>query len=298
MIPEHIIQAAAERESLDFATFLQSSPPSCLTPVFDIAGRSSYLVFPELQLDCGATCKGTRTFREMSTLGGSNWVEAGEQTDCFVTFLCSNCRSCVKRFSLSVWLLSDKRTHPDKSCHGGVCFKYGEYPFFGSERLPSKLISLIREDRENFRKGRICESQGFGIAAYAYYRRVIESQKIRIFDRMITVAKRLGRCGDLIEQLQRAKKQKQFSEAVKQVRAGLPDAMMIKNKNPLTLLHGVFSDGLHNWSDEVCLKKAADGRAILIAFVERMDLVLQDDAELDRALANLEHRNNAERDNT
>ena len=37
-----------------------------------------------------------------------------------------------------------------------------------------KLKDLLGEHKDYFRRGLICESQGYGIAAFAYYRRIVE----------------------------------------------------------------------------------------------------------------------------
>ena len=64
------------------------------------------------------------------------------------------------------------------------------------------MLRLIQEDRELFLIGRRAETQGMGIGAFAYYRRVVEEQKTRIFDKIIDVAKKLGTKDEQIAQLQ------------------------------------------------------------------------------------------------
>ena len=50
--------------------------------------------------------------------------------------------------------------------------------------------------------------------AFTYYRRVIENQKSRIFDRILSVAKTLGVNSLLISELEDAKNETRFSDAV------------------------------------------------------------------------------------
>ena len=54
--------------------------------------------------------------------------------------------------------------------------KVGEFPFFGAP-VPSNLIKTFGPEKYLFIKGKKCESQSLGIAAFTYYRRVIENQK-------------------------------------------------------------------------------------------------------------------------
>ena len=63
----------------------------------------------------------------------------------------------------------------------------GEYdPPFGPP-TPARVITLIGPDKEYYLKGRRAENQGMGIGAFSYYRRVVENQKNRIIDEVITI---------------------------------------------------------------------------------------------------------------
>ena len=73
----------------------------------------------------------------------------------------------------------------------GSRLSYGEYPPFG-ERTPAKVITMIGPDRDLFLNGRRAENHGLGIGASAYYRRVVENQKDRIFDMIIEAAEATG----------------------------------------------------------------------------------------------------------
>ena len=53
-------------------------------------------------------------------------------------------------------------------------------------------------------KGRRCENQGLSIGAFSYYRRVVESQKDKIFDEIIGVCERLDVDSETIESLKSA----------------------------------------------------------------------------------------------
>jgi hypothetical protein len=64
----------------------------------------------------------------------------------------------------------------------------------------------------------------------------------------------------------------------------LPEGLRIDGHNPLTALHGALSVGLHNESDEECLEAASAVRLVLTDLVERMSLLRQDSAELNKAV--------------
>jgi len=138
-----------------------------------------------------------------------------------------------------------------------------------------------------FLKGRRSENQGLGIAAFAYYRRVIEGQKDRIFDEIIKVCRRLSVDKSAIDELIAAKNEPQFSKAVEAVKHGIPQALLINGHNPLTLLHSALSEGLHAQTDEECLEIATSIRIVMAELAERMGQALKDEAELSTAVSRL-----------
>lgn len=91
----------------------------------------------------------------------------------------------------------------------------------------------------------------------------------------------------MVESLERAKAEHQFSSAMSSVKNAIPQALLIKDQNPLTLLHSALSDGLHAQTDEVCLELAHDVRVILAELAERIGQALKDEDELSAAVARL-----------
>ena len=53
-----------------------------------------------------------------------------------------------------------------------------------------------------------------GIGAYSYYRRDIENQKNRLLDAIIRVAQKIGASQDMLDDLNKAKEETQFTKAV------------------------------------------------------------------------------------
>jgi hypothetical protein len=193
----------------------------------------------------------------------------------------------VKSYSLRFW---DIAPSPDVIGLADVQ-KLAEWPPF-APRTPGKVMSLIGPDRELFIKGRRAEIEGLGIGAFSYYRRIIEVQKNRFLDEIIRVARHVGSPTEAIRALESAKDETQFSRAVDGVKDAIPPALYIKGHNPLTLLHAALSEGLHNDTDEACLRAASDIRFLLIAFAGRLTEAMREQKELDEALTRLVNRNN------
>jgi hypothetical protein len=222
----------------------------------------------------GSQCQGERCFRYHN---GHKHLFINKANDIFLVYLCSNCRRTIKKYALHV-------TTDDGVA--GKCYKYGEYPPFGP-MTPSKLLRLLGDDRETFLKGRRCESQGLGIGAFSYYRRVVENQKNHIFDEIIRVSEKL-KAGDFtLDALRKAKQETQFSKAVSLVKDAIPAALLLNGHNPITLLHSALSVGLHAQTDEQCLESAQDVRVVLAELSDRLGQALKDHAELNLAVQRL-----------
>ncbi|MGY3589005.1 hypothetical protein ACVIGB_002040 [Bradyrhizobium sp. USDA 4341] len=285
-------------EIMAFADFLQTIPPGQSrlvrglgTPAISkpggIAEMYTQLMPPPLELHC-EHCDGERHFRTQDADG----IHVRDHGSLFFEYACSNCRTFRKTFSVHVeftplpnsaaamFASSNKREAT------GRAYKYGEMPPFGVA-VPNRLLKMMGNQRDNFLKGRRCENQGLGIAAFAYYRRCVESQKNEILDEMISVSRKQNASAETISTLEEAKRENQFSKAVSSVKLGLPDSILINTHNPLTLLHSALSAGVHEHTDEQCLEFAQAVRLVLVELAERLTRALKDEAELNTAVSKL-----------
>jgi hypothetical protein len=270
--------------SVSLKEFLETTPPAELRIISDLGDGSThyptsgatwqYMNKPELFLHCDSEqCDGSRIFSTSDSIALSHRTSKLQ----FVRFSCNNCSKTTKVFALWLDLISEA---------SGKAYKYGEVPLFGPP-TPARLISLIGPGRDMFLKGRRSENQCLGIGAFSYYRRIIESEKDRIFDEIARVCKRLGTSPELVAELEAAKRETQFTKAVDSIKHGIPHALLVNGQNPLLLLHSALSEGLHADSDQDCLELAQSIRVVLADFVERVGSVLKDEAELASAVSRL-----------
>jgi hypothetical protein len=274
-----------EPEAMGFAEFLQTVPPGQSRLVKDFGklglfskqqqkGIDFYIavVPPPLELHC-ERCDGPRHFR-----ADDGDTQLRDVASFYVKYTCSNCRSFDKMFSIHLKMVQEGKV--------AEAYKYGEMPTFGVP-VPNRLLKMLGKQRDNFLKGRRCENQGLGIGAFAYYRRVVESQKNEILDEIIAVSRKQGALNETISALEDAKGEIQFSKAVSSVKLGLPDSILINGHNPLTLLHSALSAGVHEHTDERCLELAQAVRLVLVELAERLTQALRDEAELKAAVSRL-----------
>ena len=273
-------------ETCTFAYFLESVPPGAERMVSDLLSSKPPISFPDpflhwslntpdIQLHCSTeTCRGVRVFRCLS--GGEDF-HGYRLKDVFLIYSCRNCTKASKTYALRV---AAKEKGPDS------VVKYGEMPAFGPP-LPPRLINIFGDDRELFMKGRRTESQSLGIGAFVYYRRVVENQKDRLLEEIRKAAERLGADTDLLDSIDRAKGETQFSKAIELVKDAIPDGLKVQGENPLTLLHRVLSRGVHGLDDRECLERAQAVRQVLTELVSNIAQVTKDKRELTDAVKKL-----------
>jgi hypothetical protein len=260
--------------------FLEKIPPGksmIVNEILEDLYDDFWVRTPELELYCeGSRCEGERTFVSGSKIKIHKRDE--QERDIFLHYKCRNCSSIYKTFavhmesqvSLSKWRLE----------------KYGEIPPFGPP-TPPRVVTLVRNEKELFSLGRRCEHQGMGIGAFVYYRRVIESQRNRIFDEVIRVTEKISPKDVVLEELKAAKEENQFTTSVERIKHDLPQTLFINGYNPLTLLHGALSKGVHGLNDAQCLELASDVRNVLFEFTEKLAQALKDDAVLNESVKRL-----------
>jgi len=88
---------------------------------------------------------------------------------------------------------------------GCSVMKVGQFPAWDIS-IPKNLDSVISKHRETLKRGLICESQGFGIGAYGYYRRIVE----------LTIDELLASISDLLQGDDKAR----YEDALELIREG------------------------------------------------------------------------------
>lgn len=272
---------SSDSKDLSFGDFLASAPPGSKTRSLDAIGRDdqaeAVLAQPDVWADCESPlCDGFRNFHCVRS-SYRNRLTTDQIHHVMLQYVCRNCRTSLKVFALLV-----DYEGPNKI----EITKVGEFPSFGP-RTPSRVVSLIGPDRELFLKGRRSESQGLGIGAFAYYRRVVENQWRHLLDEVIRVAKSISASPASVAMLEAAARDTQFSKAVDDVKDAIPAELLIRGHNPLKLLHSALSVGIHDLSDDECLTKATSVRLVLFELAERLGQALKDHATLGAAVTNL-----------
>jgi hypothetical protein len=148
--------------------------------------------------------------------------------------------------------------------------KAGQYPPWNIE-IRKDLTRVLGKYEKVYKKGLICESQGYGIGAYAYYRRIIED----IIDKLLDMIPELlsGNEREIYQHaLELTKQETTASDKIALVKDLLPISLRPGGVNPLNALYQALSEGLHAETDEDCMALAENIRLVLIYLVEQVAL--------------------------
>ena len=117
-------------------------------------------------------------------------------------------------------------------------------------------------------------------AARLYYEHDFSQQQI---------AQKLGVSRPSVSRiLHKARKETQFSKAVKMVKDAIPKELLLTGgHNPLTLVHRALSMGIHELDDSRCLAHAIHVRNVLAALAQQIESLLREDSVLNKSVAEL-----------
>jgi len=173
-----------------------------------------------------------------------------------MVYLCVHCRKFERVFFVKV--ADDKQW----------LMKVGQYPPW-EIKGDINIERLLGKHASYYRKGLVCESQGYGIGAFGYYRRIVEE----IIDGLLDEIAELLTGSELSvyrDALAKTKKTTVTQEKIDLVKDLLPPILRPEGMNPLSALHSALSEGLHAESDEECLEYAETCRNILIFLVNQV----------------------------
>ena len=207
-----------------------------------------------INMSCSA-CESNQTF----TMSNDYW-RPGEPSAVAIgrrllhlSYLCMHCKKAIRHF----YVLIDKAEN--------TLMNVGQYPAWdisGNKKLEKRLGVHVNY----YRRGLICESQGYGIGAFSYYRRIVEEIIDELLDDIsgLLTGEDLAKYSAALEETKRIYVAREKIALVKDL---LPAMLRPNGMNPLNTLHSLLSDGMHARSDEECLEDAESCRTVLLFLV-------------------------------
>lgn len=147
--------------------------------------------------------------------------------------------------------------------------KYGELPRPKLVRNRD-LQKFLKDDLDDYEKAIVCLSNEYGIAAFAYFRRVVEKNIFRLLDLVQEDAKSSGEDSEALKAIGELRKDSPMSEKIKVANLALPGHLKPDGLNPLGRLYQVLSEGVHSMTDEECLAKAKATSECLVFLVSEL----------------------------
>jgi hypothetical protein len=167
-----------------------------------------------------------------------------------VQFTCNGCLSCKYVFFVDVDT-EKKRVR-----------KVGQTPAW-SINLDRDIEKFLGVDSEYFKKAMICESQGYGIAAFSYYRRVLENSIGNILQKIRSILKTNNASVGDIEKIDKALNGIVMDERIKIAKDAMPIHLQPNQMNPLAIIYDTLSAGIHRLSEQECLDNSNHIRVAL-----------------------------------
>ncbi|WP_243323596.1 hypothetical protein [Geothrix sp. SG200] len=163
----------------------------------------------------------------------------------YCSFTCVTCNECQYKFMINV--TKNEATLKIE--------KVGQYPKFKLQR--NKYIEKFSgKDIDYYEKAIACEANGYGIAAFAYFRRILESNIETLLEMINDEATATGQPSTVVDALNELKKDSPMSSKIEIANNALPPHLLINGINPLGKLYKVLSEGVHKTPDEQCLELA------------------------------------------
>ena len=225
---------------------------------------------PAINLDC-PRCKSKQTYRVHEDGSLANFGGNHDNNIYRLEYVCAGCKGANVEFLLFVLRSNGHDAESKKYLYQMKIQKVGQFPAW-SINPDSGVAKLLGEQVETYKKGLVCESQGYGIGAFAYYRRIAEA----------SIESLLMHIKDLVEDdttvvnaIEKLKTEHVAENRIQIASAVLPESLKVSGANPLSVIYGALSDGLHAKDDETCLDLAHDIREALTYLVHQINLQAQ-----------------------
>lgn len=132
--------------------------------------------------------------------------------------------------------------------------KISQYPR-PSVKIPGPIAKVLGSSADLYRKALICRNQGFGIAALAYIRRVVEDKTNALIEVVEELAKVSRISAEEVAKIRSAREEKTtYDQKLRLASEAIPLTLRPDGVNPLGLLYGFVSEGIHGRSEEECLQ--------------------------------------------
>ena len=113
--------------------------------------------------------------------------------------------------------------------------------------------------------------QSYGIGAFGYYRRIVEAIIVKLMAEIQTLIPEENK-DKFVAAIREIEASYYASDKIELIGTYVPESLKPGGHNPISLLYGILSDGLHSGTDDECLEVATDVREALENLVHLLNL--------------------------
>lgn len=229
---------------------------------------------PPINMVC-SKCGSNQTFNMINSYSEfSSYVNAPSRDQKVrLLYQCQSCRSFTRQFDVYI--------SPDLD----YIYKFGQYPEW-EIKIDKNLEKILDKHSKTFRKGLVCESQGYGIGAFAYYRRITEDIIDELLDSILDLIDEEHKAEYRVA-LEKTKQTRVTQDKIDLVKDLLPSILKPNGMNPLGVLHSELSEGLHAESDQACLENANHIKSILTFLINQIIKSMESAKEFSESMKTL-----------
>lgn len=235
-----------ELTDADIKEFLETAPLYSRREFKKPFRNRSSLWIGEIEAYCDV-CKQSRPFQDLRSRGSGSGmaVSALKSGTSYFKFSCVSCRKSHREYLVEQVLDENN-----------ICLqKYGELP--RSKIIRNQVLqNFLKDDLDNYEKAIVCLSHEYGVAAFAYYRRVVENNINNLLDLVQEDTQSSGGDQATLDAIGELRKNTPMSEKIKIANLALPSHLKPEGLNPLGRLYQVLSEGVHSLTEAECLVKA------------------------------------------
>lgn len=151
----------------------------------------------------------------------------------------------------------------------GALLKAGQFPM-PLVRVPKSIEKRLGDSADFYRKALTCRNEGFGLAAVAYFRRVVEDKTNELIDVVADAAEAHSVAAAEVAKIRNAKKERTYEDKLKVAAHAIPEVLKPHGANPFQAMYDILSVGIHTESEEECLQIADDTREIFDYLFDRL----------------------------
>lgn len=226
------------------------------------------------------------------TVCGKETTWPGSQVNCSASSIQMRRYTCLLCSKLQVTFAVHCIYAPNDERYDSTLQKIGQFPA-PSITIARALASHLGDSAPLYRKALTSRNQGYGIAAVAYLRRIVEDKTDELIDIVGQLAHGRGLSETDIQAILAAKNQQTYSDKLKVASEVIPATLRPGGSNPFGTLYGLLSDGLHDRTEEECLAISDEIREVFEYIFENLRTQIEDEKRFIDKMTKLTSRQKA-----